>query len=73
MIISVFFPPHAESTGAILKIVGICVGALAAVFGITGACIKYGSCCKSDEDRIVQGTFDDEVEGVPLQEESSKV
>lgn len=52
---------------------GICVGALAAVFGITGACIKYGCCCKSDEDRVVQGTFDDEVEGVPLQEESSKV
>ena len=52
---------------------GICVGVLAAVFGITGACIKYGCCCKSDEDRVVQGTFDDEVEGVPLQEESSKV
>ncbi|PFX19454.1 cubilin-like isoform X2 [Stylophora pistillata] len=62
-----------RSTGAILKIVGICVGALSAVIGIIGACLKYGSCCKSDEARVVRGTFGDEAEGVPLQEESTKV
>ena len=65
--------PHAGSTGAILKIVGICVGALSALIGIIGACLKYGSCCKSDEARVVRGTFGDEAEGVPLQEESTKV
>lgn len=52
---------------------GICAGALSVVFGLIGACVKYGSCCKDDEPRVVQGTFGDEAESVPLQEESTKV
>lgn len=50
---------------------GIVVGVLSAVCSLIGCCCKYGSCCKDDEPRIVQGTFRDEAEGVPLQEEAT--
>ncbi len=60
-----------ETVGAILRIVGIVVGVLSAVCTIIGACCKYGSCCKDDEPQIVQGSFRDEAESVPLQEEAT--
>ena len=64
-----FFP--SETVGAILKIVGIVVGALSAVCTGIVACCKYGSCCKDDEPQIVQGSFRDEAESVPLQKEAT--
>ena len=60
-----------DTVGAILKIVGIVVGALSAVCTLIGCWCKYGKCCKDDEPQIVQGSFRDEAESVPLQEEAT--
>ena len=59
-----------ETIGAIMKIVGIVVGALSAVCTVIGACCKY---CGSSGGHAIQETEGiTQTESIPLQENDTK-
>ena len=57
--------------GAILKIVGIVVGALIVVCTLLGCCCKYVKRRKEHEAQVDQGSLRNGAESVPPQEEAT--